>query len=226
MTRQQIDLEKERAEDLAKTVGGALPAILGLRSAEQPITWDGKRGRFVIDGRFVSMETIRRELRRFETSVGAKMRKLADRFARGSVQLPEWREEMNRLIGSSHVVMGAVAAGSIAAAAANRTVQERVAIERQYAAGFAEDIEKKKLKTPTITARAQSYLLSAAVTHSVVGLAVHKLTGYKEASRITTAAESCPDCQTFAYQWMPIDKMPGIGSLACGSRCRCYLDYR
>ena len=30
----------------------------------------------------------------------------------------------------------------------------------------------------------------------------------------------------YAYRWMPINEMPRIGSLNCGSWCRCYLEYR
>ncbi len=225
MTSQQID-EKKRAEDLATAVGGALAVILGLRATDTPVKWDSKKARFTVGGRLISMETIRRELRRFETAVGVRMAKLADRLSSGSITLPEWQTEMKQLVGSSHVVMAAVAAGSIAAAVNSKTVHARMMSEQKYVDGFAGDVKKKKLEKPTISARSKSYLLAAAVTFAVVGLAVHKSTGYTEAKRTRTAAESCPDCIAYAGEWMPIDDCPEIGSLTCGSRCRCYVEYR
>lgn len=226
MTQQEIADETRRAEDLAKGVGGILAALLGLRPTEKPITWNAQRGRFVIDGRFISMQTIRRELHRFENAVAIRMANLAKLLSNGTIDLPEWRERMKTLVGSSHVIMAAVAVGSIAAGARNPEVQNRIESERKYANGFAEDVEKKKLSTPTIKARAKSYLIAAAITFAVVEMAVHSKLGYQEARRITTAAESCEDCKAYAYEWMDIGEMPEIGSLKCGNRCRCYLEYR
>lgn len=226
MTDQEIRIEQERAEDLAKAVGGTLAIILGLRPSDWAVTWDRTRARFVIDGRFVSLATIRREMRKFGIAVRVRMTKLANRLAAGTIDLATWRKEMKELVASSHVVMAALAAGSIERAARNKTVQDRIESEQEYADGFAADIQNKKLSTPTIKARSSSYLLAAAVTFAIVGLAVHKLAGYTEARRITTAAESCRDCRAYADQWMPIGDIPSIGALQCGSRCKCYMEYR
>ena len=49
---------------------------------------------------------------------------------------------------------------------------------------------------------------------------------FTEAKRIRRASESCPGCRIYAGRWMPIGMMPPIGSLDCGSHCRCYLIYR
>lgn len=226
MTAGELALEQQRAETLATSVGGALAAILGLRPTDQPVKWNAKKGKFMIGRRAVTMETIRRELHRFEAFVGALMRRAATRLSTGLITLDEWRAEMMSLIGSSHVVMAAVGAGSIAAAARSSNVQARIESERKYAAGFASHIETKDLKLPTVKARATSYLLAAAATFAIVHHVAQKVAGRAEARRTTTAAESCIDCSSYAGSWMPIDQMPEIGTLICKNRCRCYIEYR
>lgn len=226
MTGDEIDEERKRAEALAKSIGGALAVLLGLKTASRPVAWDAARGRFVIDGRFVSVETVRRELRRLETGVGARMSNVTDRLASGNITLDGWRNEIKELIGSSHVLTGALAAGSVAAAAVLPVVQQRIESERKFADRFVKDIPARKLKTPAIKARARSYLLAAGVTFSVVEQRVRSILGYTMARRVTTARESCDGCRAAAYQWIPIGEMPEIGSLQCGSRCRCHLEYK
>lgn len=226
MTAAEIEAEERRAELLAKSIGGALAAILGLKAAKPPVAWDAAKGVFTVEGRTVSAETVRRELQRIETAVGVKMSNVTDRLKRGELTLEQWRDEFKWLIGSSHVLIAALAAGSIAAAVTNTKVQSRIDSERKFADGFARDVRKKRLPASTIKARASSYLLSAAVTYAVVQHVVRKALGYTEARRVLRARESCPDCRSFGFEWMPIDKMPPIGSLQCGSRCRCYLEYR
>lgn len=226
MTQDEIEKEKQRAADLARAVGGALAVILAINTRGVSVAWDPKAGRFIVDGRYVTIDTIRKELRRFETQVGIRMSKLATQLQNGTVDLEQWRTGMLNLIGSSHVVMAALAAGSIAAAAVRKDVQDRIVSERVYARKFAKDIPAKNLKTSTIKARAQSYLLAAAVTYSVVEQKVRETIGYTEAYRTTNAAESCGDCLESADYWMPIEDMPPIGSLTCGSRCRCEITYR
>ncbi len=77
-----------------------------------------------------------------------------------------------------------------------------------------------------IKARARSYMLAASNTYSIIEQRVRGVIGYTEARRVRRASESCSGCITYSYVWMPINALPSIGSLDCGSRCRCYVEYR
>lgn len=84
-----------------------------------------------------------------------------------------------------------------------------------------------KLSFASIKARAKSYLRAATITYNVVEQKVRDLIGgYTECRRIRRASESCSACIDWSYRWMPIQDMPPIGTLQCGGRCRCYLEYR
>lgn len=226
MTAAEIETAKKRAEALVKSVGGALAAILGLRATDKPIKWNPKTGKFMIGRQAISVDTIRRELHRFEVFVGVRMSKTADLLFNGTIDLAEWQAEMKQIVGASHIATAAVAAGSIADAADDIVVQKQVVKEQKFVERFAKEIRTKKLKKPTVKARAKSYLLAAAVTFAVVEHALFKTLGYTQARRIRTARESCRECRAVSGEWMDIDEMPAIGSLTCGSRCRCYLIYR
>lgn len=226
MTPSEIDAEKRRARELAQLIGGSLAVLLGLRTAEKPVVWDPATARFIVDGRFVSMDTVRAALRTLEVRTGVKMSQLAEQLTAGLITLDQWQSSFRELVGSSHILAAALAVGSIAAAAESATVQENIERERKFADGFARDIPRKQLSKPTIKARAKSYLLAAAITFGVVQQAVKAASGYNEAMRTRTAEESCGDCIEVADTWMPIEDMPPLGSLKCGWRCRCYLEYR
>lgn len=224
MTDAEIEQEMKRAEILAASLGGALAVLIGSKPGN--VTWDAETASFRVNGRRVSAATIRRELRRIETGTGVRIGRLTDKLSRREITLRQWQDGFKQLVGSSHVLMAALGAGSIAAAAKNLTVQSRIDTERGYADGFAKDIEKKQLKPPTIKARARSYMLAAAVTFAGVGLAARIIAGYTEARRVRTAAESCEGCIRWSGKWFPIDEIKPIGTLQCGHRCRCFLEYR
>lgn len=226
MTDEEVEKETARAAILAGRVGGALAILLGLTAAKEFVVWDPGKVQFIVNGRYVSIETVRLELRRFETVVGVRMRKLADALAAGDIDLDQWRIRMREIVGSSHVVMAALAAGGIAAAAGSKFVHSQIIGQRKFIPGFARDITIKRLSPAAIAARAKSYLLSAATTHGVVEQTVHTAAGFTEARRVRTAAESCEGCITWSDKWYLIGVMPIIGSLDCGDKCRCFLEYR
>jgi len=224
MTEAEKQLEQERAEELAASIGGALAVILGLRA--DTVRWDADTASFIFDGRRVSNKTIRRELGRIETGVGYRIAKLTDRLARKEISLSQWQDQFTQLVSSSHVLMAAIGSGSIAAALSKPIVGQNIASELKYAENFAKDIEKKKLSAPTIKARGKGYLLGATLTYATVQIAVKQAAGMIEARRVRTARESCRGCIDAAGSWMPIADIPEIGSLQCRSKCRCYLEYR
>lgn len=226
MTPHEIDEERRRARELAVKVGGVLAILLGAVPAGNRINWDPQAARFLVDGQYVSAEELRKQLLRMATRVGNLMVERVDRLVAKQIDLETWRREMQKLIGSAHVIAGALALGSINIAAADAKVQEQIESERKYAAGFAAAIVAKNIKPQTIRTRARSYMSAPLVTFAVAQIYIRKLVGYTEARRVLTAKESCTGCRMHGYQWMPIDLMPPIGSQECGSRCRCYLEYR
>lgn len=227
MTEPEQDLEKERAEKLAREIGGMLAIILGLRPrGRQRVEWDAARGRFRVGKRLVTIGTIRKVLDQLESKLGTRMTILAQNLENKTITVQDWTGEMKRLVGSAHVLNGALAAGSAKNAIAKKSVQERIASEREYVDGFANSVRKKKPRARSIAGRARSYLLAAATTYAVVEHGIRKALGFTEARRILRAKESCDDCYRYKYRWVPIELMPPIGSLECGSRCRCYLEYR
>ncbi|MGE0294947.1 MAG: hypothetical protein AB7P97_21585 [Hyphomonadaceae bacterium] len=226
MTPAEKQTEEERARYLAEQIGGALVIILGLRSHDRQVEWDAGRGRFRIGGRLVTIAAVRKVLDRLETQVGIRMAALAKDLEAGRIGLDDWTRRMKDLVGSAHYLNAALANGSIGTAVGAPAVIRRVDRELKYLEGFAGDLKKKPKSSQSVTARATSYLLAAAATYAVVEQTVRKAIGFTECRRILRARESCSDCQAIAYEWMPIEKSPPIGSLACGSRCRCYLEYR
>jgi hypothetical protein len=216
------DTQIEQAEKDARSDAEAFLLILLLSSA---VTFKAEVGRFYVDGKSVSITTIREYVRRIETRIGKRLTKLTDQLDKGIIEPREWQREFERSITSAHILTAALALGSIKAAVSNAEVQVRIDSELDYARRFGKDLDKSS--TAQIKARAKSYLLAAAVTYGVLEREVRRLlTGFTECRRVRRASESCSGCVSYAYRWMPIEDMPAIGSLDCGSRCRCYLEYR
>lgn len=221
MTETQI----EQAEKDARKDAEAFLLMLLLSSA---VTFRADVGRFYVDGKSVSITTIREYVRRIETRIGKRLTKLTDQLDKGVIETAEWRREFERNVTSAHVLTAALALGSIRAAISNADVQARIDSELDYARGFGKEVNKGVAgSAPQIASRAKSYLLAAAVTYGILEQRIRTLlTGYTQARRIRRASESCPGCIAYSYRWMPISEMPPIGSLQCRSRCRCYLEYR
>ena len=268
------ELEEARAQ--AEEVGAALLLLLGLRGDGSRVRWDD-RGFFVLDGRKVGIVSVRRLLDRIEKVGAERLRRLTADYFAGRLLLAEWRRRMERAVAGSHLLFGALALGSLEAAAGNPLVAARIAEQQRYALGFAKDLRAKKVSEPRGLARAASYLLAASATYHILEQVVQAVgsaaeagsllmqavlaggkewedfldnlglggrrgpdwrkffdgvigrrnpRGKTEAKRIRRASESCPGCLIYAGRWIPIGMMPPIGSLDCGSHCRCYLIYR
>lgn len=77
--------------------------------------------------------------------------------------------------------------------------------------------------------RAQMYANSAREAFHRAERVSKEAAGYAEERRVTTAAESCPDCRELAARgWQPIGSLPqpGDGSTVCLTNCQCYKEYR
>jgi len=229
MTEDERKEARKDAEHDALIIGGVLALLLGLRKGKHQISWDSTTARFKIDGKIVAIETIRKELLRIETAQAKKMAGYADALEAGEITIDEWKDRMRKTVSSTHILMAALAAGSISAVAENTTMERlNKIIDSQfiYLSRFAESIQIAKPSAPTVKARSKSYLLAAAITFSVIQQIIKVSVGYTEARRIRRASESCPGCIQFSYIWLPIEQMPAIGTLQCKWHCRCFLEYR
>lgn len=219
------ELEEARAQ--AEEVGAALLLLLGLKKGTKSVVWD-ERGYFTIGGKKVGVLTIRRLLTKVEKVGSARLKGLVRAYFAGRLTLPQWRSAMDTALAGSHLLFGALALGSLEAAAASAIVAERLAEQRRFASGFGDDLRSRKVSEARGESRASSYLLAASILYHVLEQAVQGRGPSRktQAKRIRRASESCPGCLIYAGRWIPINQMPPIGSLDCGSRCRCYLIYR
>lgn len=191
------------------------------------VSFNAEVGRFYVDGRSVSINQIRAYLNRIERRVGKRVINLTDQLSKGKLTIDEWKRGFDRNITSIHVLTGALALGSIAAAVRNADVQGRIDSELRYADGFAKDIREGRGTANQHASRAKSYMIAATITYGILEqLSRGLMSKFTEARRIRRASESCSGCVAYAYRWMPIDEMPPIGSLTCRSRCRCFIEYR
>lgn len=221
------DAERERIERDAERDAEALALLLLLKRRDARIEFRADVGRFYVDGKSVSITTIRGYIQRIEARLGKRVSSLADDLAKDRISVGAFQREFERIVTSAHVLAAALAIGSIAAAARNAEVEARLRSELEYADGFVKDLREKPEAMPRAKSRAKSYLMAAAITYGIMERNVRSLLGiYTEARRVRRASESCAGCRAVAGKWMPIDKIPPIGSMECGSRCRCYLEYR
>jgi hypothetical protein len=222
MTDEEIEQAERDAESDAEWL-----LLLLLRNRKR-VVFRADVGRFYVDGRSVSISTIRNYLNRIEQRIGRRIVQLTDDLEKGRITVDEWQTRFNRNITSMHVLTGALALGSIALAVRNVQIQRRIDDEIKFAANFAKQIRNDEAGSEKqIKARAKSYTLAATITYGIIFQKLMVLIGVQtECRRVRRVSESCPGCVQWAYRWMPIAAMPPIGSLQCGGRCRCYIEYR
>ena len=248
-------LSQRDQQELEQQLDGAslsllLLLFLGRRNVRtgREVEFDRRRSIFRIDGRAVSVTTIRVLLTQIEKIGGVRLKVHMDAFLRGEITLEEWAKRSASTIRVSHTLATALAVGGIDRAQTNEDAERRIKEELNFLAGFERDIKQGKLSGAKMQARIASYMLAVPVTYWIIDQKekenlkelkrVKKITNgvalteeeikaiYKEARRYRRASESCSGCIAYSGFWMPIEKMPPIGSLDCRSRCRCFIVYR
>lgn len=219
MTDEEIEQAEKDAEQDAKE-------LLLLLLLSKRVIFDAGKGKFYVDGKTVSITTVRNYLQRIEKRLGRRSLDLLNKLEAGTISLDEWQTQFHRQITSAHVLAAALALGGISAAVRNADVQARIDSELKYASGFKSDLKKDGVSGRSAP-RTTSYFMATAITFGIVQQIVRQIVGRQtECQRVRRASESCEGCIAYSYRWMPIAEMPAIGSLQCGGRCRCYLEYR
>lgn len=244
--RDEAELEKQLD---SASVSLLLLLFLGRRntSSTKKVDFDPRRGVFRIDGRTVSVTTIRVLLAQIEKIGGIRIRRHLDDYLANRITLDEWYERTASTLRVSHTLSASLALGGLDRAS-NEETERRIRAELAFLLAFRSDVATRKVSEGRMSARAQSYLLAVPVTYWAVDQMekarlrevkrVRRVSGgvplteielrsiYREARRYRRAAESCSGCIEYSGRWIPIDKMPPIGSLDCRSRCRCFIVYR
>lgn len=216
--------------------------------SSRKVEFDPRRGVFLVDGKKVSVTTIRLLLAQLEKIGKVRLRKHLDDLFAKRITVSEWQERTASALRVSHTLATALAVGGIDKANQNQESQDRINAELAFLAGFARDLSSGRISEAKAESRANSYLLAVAVTYWFIDQQekirmqnvrrVSRITAgveltdleientYTEAKRYRRARESCGGCRAVAGRWIPIKQMPPIGSLECGGRCRCFIVYR
>lgn len=239
--------ETKEAKTIAENADVLIAILLGLKTSSRRFTYDKATNTFT-DGEIrITPPTLRNFVERIQKAGGVRVREHTDAFLRGEIGVDDWRIRTGTTIVASHLLSSALALGSLITAKTDEDTVRRIGTELNYLDNFKNDITRKQLSGAKINARAKSYMLAVGVTYHradqrnkaslrlgtksstsfgqrVTSWIYRKL--YGEVRRVRRASESCASCVAYAGIWMPIEEMPPIGSLTCGSRCKCYLEYR
>lgn len=220
------DRDVTTAKEQARDSGPLVLLLLLLKDYGREVAFNRATGSFYVDGKEVGVRAMRKLVATAEKAASGRLRKLTEDLIAKRITLREWSARMASEVAAVHLIMAALASGSLDAAKNSVQVQKRIEKEKEHVFGFQVAMKAGKVSPAMAVARAASYTLAAAITFAVIERIVKGVAGYTEAKRIRRAAESCPGCRIYAGRWIRIQLMPPIGSLDCGSHCRCYLIYR
>jgi hypothetical protein len=237
MTPQQVKQAEADAKQDAAKLGLLLLLLFRRRHGFEghKVEFDESTAKFRVDGRAVSVTSIRMYLTRIEDRMGKRLLKITTDLENKQITFAQWKREFDRTITSMHVLAGALIAGSIIKAANHRVVQESIDEQLRFADDFANSVKSKQAGSPAkIRARAKSYSRAAHIIFSDLELKIRIALGVdNEAKRVLRVAEHChnsaatPGCLELAQKgWIPIEEMVPIGKATCKNWCRCYIVYR
>jgi len=245
--------EKEEAKRLTEESSRAIRVLLASKSTRGRIVFDRTRSVYLLDGNILTLATIRKLLNDLERTAGSRARRVTEDYLNGRISLDEWKARLSDTIVASHWIAAGLALGGLSLAANNPTLEQDINAQKLYLTNFAQDVKQEKVSPARMKSRAASYMLALGITYWKVDLNEKKklarlretgleipeqrfgnpLLGvlgfnrsYTEARRIRRASESCDACIEYSDRWMLIEDMPPIGSLTCGSRCRCVIEFR
>jgi hypothetical protein len=220
-------------------MGGLVSLLLAIKGHKSKnIKFNPRTLQFYVDGKAVSLVSIRHQLGRIELALAALIIDYNDKLFNKVWTLKKWQDEMEKLVQNGHYIFAAFALGGLGVAINNAIVNRKIERDTNALARFAAALRAKQVPSlPLANNRGRTYLRSIYTTFWILDHRMHVEAGYTEAKRVLTPAEHCHNrlgpggvqegCYEAALRsWMPIAEMPPIGTLVCGQFCKCYLVYK
>lgn len=181
-------------------------------------------------GRRISEAAVRAEIDALVRVAGSRIERATLQLLNGDISLAVWQARMRNILRAGYTVSGSVARGGIR----NMRPEDWLKLGRlsgrqmnylnRFAAQLSSGTYDKTVKATL--ARARSYATSIRSIGNQMVLEAEKEAGTK-VKRVLTAKESCVDCIAWAAKgYIPAAEMAPIGSLLCGSHCRCYFEVK
>lgn len=194
--------------------------------------WNEAAQRYVsASGRFVSRDTIRRELDTVLKASGKAMRQASEQLRAGNISLADWELAMMQQIKTTHLAAAAMQRGGwyqMTPADFGR-VGAAVKDEYKFLRNRAAEIASGKQKLDgTLLRRAEQYGQAGRETYYRFWQSDVAKRGYDEERSILGAAEKhCAEClEEERLGWRPLGQMVPIGRRICMSGCQCRVEYR
>jgi hypothetical protein len=201
--------------------------------ATRRYTWDGRRYRSALTGRYVSPREVRTALDTALRNTQPLARMLADDLRAGRVSRQEWAVRMRELVRSTHLMSSAAARGGWAQMTPEAYGQVGAAVREQYRYldPFIAEVEAGLPLDGRFTARAAMYAQAGRNTFHRAERAVMLGQGMREERNVLDreavhceGPNSCPEQS--ARGWVPIGNLLPVGSRLCITACRCRMEYR
>lgn len=194
-----------------------------------PITFDKSIGRYRDSrGRFVSASRVHLEVNRTVAKLENDLRSISRNLNQGKINLAEWQIQTSAKLKTAHLAAAAIGKGGRKQMTVSDWGKAGAAIREQYSFlnNFSREIEKGRVSPNQIEFRSASYAKAIRETFYKQEIDLKKKAGLLYCRRILHAAESCPECDSWAKKgWVSIEEQPSIGGLVCRNFCRCELEY-
>lgn len=197
-------------------------------------TWDGRRYRDRLTGRFVSPREVRFAIDVVLRRDSQRATDLADALRAGRMSRAEWAVRMREMVTEVHLYSAAAARGGWRqmSQAAYGQVGAAVREQVQFLDAFIADVESGAQPLDgRFTRRASMYVQAGRNTYHRAERAVQAGNGMTEERNVLDreavhcqGPNSCPDQQ--ARGWVPLGNLLLPGTRVCLTGCRCRMEYR
>lgn len=194
------------------------------------VTFDQSRLRYMIAGRAVAEETIKKAGITASVQWGKRMQAVTAQLIDGSISIADWQRQMSAMVKDSHTAMTILGKGGVA----NVTREDALYLEgelrfqNERLARFALQIERGEVgATAAIQERVALYGAASNPTYEQARRAAALSNGIEEERRVLGASEHCDGCaEQAALGWQPVGTLDDIGDEECKWNCRCHFEYR
>jgi hypothetical protein len=160
-------------DDLHKELGAVLLLLLFVGDTSRPrptrdVAWSAQRGVFLVDGKAVMPETLRRLVQIIELKCGARAKKHTQDLIDRKITLDEWKQKMERTVSAGHWMAAALALGGLLNSRGSIDLHSRINQELGYLNRFAYDVKAGKVSDAQKQSRSRSYFRAIALTFGIL----------------------------------------------------------